>query len=137
MTGKKRGLGAPHSGPGAGLFKGGNSPATLVGRLAQALEQNPDYVSLADAARILKRGKSTVWEFHSDIESITVDGIRLYKREAVEKRARQRAKVTGSRITVTGIEVERLRRICEVYYRTQYDIAQPELKRLAKRIARL
>lgn len=110
---------------------------SLRARMARALEENPDYVTLGEAARILKRGKNTVYEFHSDLPGMTVYGIRLYLREAVVKRARERNRVFGSRIVVTGINVERLRKICEVYYRTQYDIAPSELKLLAKQIARV
>lgn len=105
--------------------------------MAQATIENPDYVTIGDAARILKRSRSTIWEFHNDIESITVYGVRLYRRDALISYMRTKGAAVGSRIVVTGIEVERLRRICEVYYRQNYDIAEPAMKRLAKRIARL
>lgn len=113
------------------------SPGTIKARMAQATIENPDYVTLGDAARILKRSRSTVWEFHNDLESITVYGVKLYKRDALVAYMRAKSTAAGSVIRVTGIEVERLRRICEVYYRQNYDIAEPAMKRLAKRIARL
>lgn len=113
------------------------TPGTVLERMARALEENPGYVSLGQAAKILKRSKGTVYEYHSDLPGKVVYGVRLYERTAVEKRARDRSRVIGSRIVVTGINVERLRKICEVYYRTQFDIAPIELKRLAKSIARV
>lgn len=113
------------------------TPATIKTRTLIALIENPDYCSIAEAATILRRSKSSVREYYRDIEHIMVYGIRLYKREAVHAKRKHLGKVDGSRVIVKGDELVRLRRICEVYYRQNYDIAEPAMKRLAKRIARL
>lgn len=73
------------------------------------------------------------------IKHIEVDGMTLYDRRSAMQCASVYSKVPAriGRLGVVGINVERLQRICEVYYRTQYDVAPPELLKLAKRLAGL
>jgi len=113
------------------------TPATIKLRTLVALIENPDYCSIAEVATILRRSKTAVRTFYKDIEHIKVYGIRLYNRDAVYARRKELGKADGSRVIIKGIEIVRLRHICEVYYRQNYDIAETALKRLAKRIARL
>ena len=114
------------------------SPATLVNRLKLALAENPDYVSVTEAALILRISKTTLYQCYRDLPTIVRHGVHLYSRAVVEERAKTRTrKQYGSRLIITGIKVERLQRICEYYYRTQYDSGPPELLALARKIAQL
>src|SRR5262245_11990007 len=97
-----------------------------VGNIVQLrerlLEDYPDYCTIADVARTLKVDKTTVRRYHEQhIESIQVENITLYKKEAVARYAKRRYGAPGraSRLSITGIDVQRMQQICETYYRTQ------------------
>lgn len=110
----------------------------LTALRVKLLEENPDYCTLVDVARMLGLSRSAVQRYHNEhLETKTEQGIRLYKRDSVRRYAAKRKRMTPSVIAVKGIDVERLRKVCEVYYRTQYDIAPRHLLKLAKRIAQL
>lgn len=73
------------------------------------------------------------------IKHIEVDGMLLFERQSAMQCAAVYSKnhARVGRMGVVGVNVQRLQRICEVYYRTQYDVAPPELLRLAKKLAGL
>lgn len=113
------------------------SRQSLPVRLARVLGDHPDHVSVGGAAEILKLAKSSVTRYHAELLDKTVEGIGLYRRSTLEAYARRRGKRLGSSLLFTGIDIERIQRICEFYYRTQLDSAPPELKALAKKVAKL
>jgi hypothetical protein len=89
------------------------------------------------AAKIMGVAKTTIYNHYGRYIDKVVDGYQLYRRDVLEAKQASRKRLHGSRLTITGVNVERVRRICEAYYRTQFDVAPPELKALAKRIAML
>lgn len=102
----------------------------------------PNRVSMADAARILQIRPSGIRHHLSrlgDVEWVSIGGrtFRTFDRQKVIQYSKQRQRIRISRCAFQGIEVERLERICETYYRQNLDIASPELLALAKRIAKL
>ena len=113
----------------------GSAPANVSLTMQRLALTHPDYITVGAAAKILDVARSTVYE--SDIPRETVDGVRLFKRSDVEAKRRTMTRNQPTRLTVKGIDVERLRQICETFYRTQKDVAELHLLALAKRIARL
>lgn len=112
--------------------------STPVARRLKLLQEYPDYCSAIDVARMLGITPSGTKRHKQYIKHIEVEGMTLYHRASATHYASTFTKAnTISRMCVTGIEVERLQKICEVYYRTQYDAATPELLALAKRLAKL
>lgn len=103
------------------------------------LARYPDYCTVADVARMHGCDKRNVRHFDARIKHIVVNGMRLYDRQSAMLHASVYSKDPGlvGRLGVVGTDVQRLQRICEHYYRCQYDCAPPELLKLAKRIARL
>jgi hypothetical protein len=88
-------------------------------------------------AKALGCTKANVRHRAKGIKHVVIDGMTLYDRASVTRCASLYSKDFSrvNRMGVVGINVERLQRICEVYYRTQYDAAPPELLKLAKRLA--
>lgn len=107
----------------------------------ELLTRHPDHVTLKEAASLLGITRRAVELYHRDsLGTPLVDmGITLYPRDAVIRYAqnRRRRNSRHTAMTFRGIEVERLQRICENYYRRNLDVGDPELVRLAKRVAKL
>lgn len=112
------------------------SPAQLRQKL---LAEHPEYCTTADVARMLGCDKRNVRHYAKHIPTKTVEGMLLFHRGTAIRFASVHTRELDKigRLGVTGADVERLRKICEVYYRTQYDIARPEHLKLAKRLAQL
>ena len=112
---------------------------SIATRRLRLLREYPEYCTASDVARALKITRGGVRHHASKIKHIEVDGMTLYHRAALGSYVATFVKNNDavSRRIVRGIDVERLQRICECYYRTQYDTADPELLRLAKRLADL
>ena len=82
--------------------------------------------------------RAAVYQSHVDrLTTIEVEGIRLYLRSSVIEHTKTLRRMHPSRLVFSGIDVERIRKICETYYKTQYDIAPPYLLALAKKVGRL
>lgn len=111
---------------------GHNEHQELVDGWAKAQAKVEKAQKELDAARAIRR-------FHDkNLRTKRVDGIVLYYTDEVKKYSKKRLRNGQvSRLVFTGIEVERLEKICEVYYQTQYDIGQKQLLTLAKRVAKL
>lgn len=111
---------------------------SLAFKRHRLLREYPDYCTASDVARVLDISPSAVRHHEKRLKTIIVEDWLLFDRQSVALYAATFNKSrTGSRFTVKGIDVERLQRICEVYYRTQYDSADKHLLELAKRIAKL
>lgn len=110
----------------------------LITRLALALEENPGYVSVKDAASVLRISTQAFQRYHENrVECVISHGVKLYELASVKAYAQSRKPAPGSRMTFTGVSCERIQRICETYYRTQFDAAPSHLLALAKKVARL
>lgn len=103
------------------------------------LAQYPEYCTVTDVARMLACNKRNVRHYLARIKHIEVDGMLLFDRRAAMQVASVYTKNPNaiSRMGVTGVDVERLQKICEHYYRCQYDAAPRPLLKLAKRLAGL
>ena len=113
-----------------------SSDAALIPlRMAALALRFPDCVTVGAAANIAKTSRQTI--YNSDIPFTIEEGLRLYKISDVQSFARNHIRREPSKLCFKGIEVERLRKICEQYYRMQLDIAEPHLLALAKRTAKL
>lgn len=101
------------------------------------LKQHPDCCTVVDVARMLGCSRRNVRHYHDKIKHQTIDGMTLYNRQSAMQVAAvySRNPNAVNRLGVVGRNVERLQRICEVYYRTQYDVAPPDMLKLAKRLA--
>lgn len=114
-------------------------PLSPANRRLALLKLYPDYCTVADVARMHGCDKRNVRHFVGRIKNIVVDGMMLFERRSAVQHASVYAKDPGlvGRLGVVGNDVQRLQRICEHYYRCQFDAGPPELVKLAKRIARL
>lgn len=111
---------------------------SLANKRLRLLREYPEYCTSTDVARVLDISSAAIRHHVKHLKTITVEGWLLFHRQSVSLYAATFNKSnTGSRLSVRGIEVERLQKICEVYYRTQYDSADKHLLELAKRIAKL
>jgi len=108
-------------------------------RRLDLLARYPGYCTVADVARMHGCGRANIRHFKDRIRHIEVEGMTLYERASAMHHASIYSKNPGliGRVGVVGIDVHRLQRICEHYYRCQLDAAPPELLKLAKRLARL
>jgi hypothetical protein len=113
-----------------------SSDAALVPlRMAALALRFPDCVTVGAAANIAKTSRQTI--YNSDIPFTIEEGLRLYKISDVQTYARNHTRREATKLIIKGIDVERVRKICETFYRTQLDTAEHHLLALAKRIARL
>src|SRR5262245_22728449 len=112
---------------------------SAIDKRHRLMSQYPDYCTVTDAATKLGVTKRAVRHHIDSIKTIVVEGWVLYNRKSLgEYAALMKDNSTHiSRFRLTGIDVERIQRICETYYRTQLDKAPPELLNLAKRVAKL
>lgn len=111
---------------------------TIVARRLRLLQKYPDYCTAIDVARMLGITPTGTKRHKHQIKHIEEDGITLYHRASATHYASKFTKSnTVSRLAVTGIDVERLQKICEGYYKTHLDHGAPELVALAKRLAKL
>lgn len=112
---------------------------TLVARKERLTKDYPDYCTVSEVARVLGMTRGGVKAHKRRIKHIEVDGMTLYHRGALAQYASTFAKANGntSRLAVVGLDVERLQKICVVYYRRHYDDSPPDLLALAKRLAKL
>lgn len=95
-------------------------------------------MSVRDAASELRISCQAFQRYHdSRVVSIEAYGVKLYELTSVKAYARTRKPAPGSRMTFSGVSCERIQKICEAYYRTQFDVAPPHLLALAKKVARL
>lgn len=114
-------------------------PEGPTAKRARLLKEYPEYYTVSDAARELRIDKRTVMKIHQkNLKTITVEGWVLYNKISVALYSNSYKRAdTVSRISFGSVECERMRRICETYYRTQLDRAPPELLALAKKVAKL
>lgn len=113
----------------------GESGPAKVGRL---LMMYPDRLSTAQVIQLLGISRRGFRVYHEHrIPYLQIEGIKLFDGAVARAYAKARVRKSKSSITIKGIEVERLQRICEQYYRQNLDFGPPELLAIAKRIARL
>lgn len=107
----------------------------VIRRTARLLEQYPNYVTVGGAAKILNCSRTSI--YHSTLVPRVEEGIRLYLKSEVITYGRTLALRHPTKLQFKGIEVERIMKICEMYYKTQRDVAESHLLSLAKRVAKL
>lgn len=113
------------------------SAATLAQRVKSVQVRFPELCTIAEAANILGVHRSSIKLYYQAEVVRTEEGIALYSRESLAKLRERKSRRNRSRIVLTGIDVERMQKICEVFYRTQLDFAERHLLALAKKVAKL
>lgn len=110
---------------------------SLAQKRDRLLAENPGYCTASTAAKLIGTSRWGVKHHAPKIEHIMVEGIILYHTNSVILYADTVKKATQfpASISVRGANVERLMKICERYYRTEYDAAPKHLLALAKKIA--
>jgi hypothetical protein len=123
----------------AGVLKESGMYETPMQHRLRLLREYPEYCTAIDVGRMLDITPRGVRHHKDRIKHIEIEGITLYHRVAAKAFAHTFIKTdsAASRFMVVGIEVERLQKICETYYRSHYDDGPPELLALAKRVAGL
>lgn len=107
-------------------------------RRVRLLRANPDYITVTDVARMLNLTKAGVLAHTRSIKHIVIEGMTLYHRHSAEAYASTFVKrESTTRIGFRGADVERIREICEGYYRSYYDSGSPDVLKLAKKVAGL
>jgi hypothetical protein len=148
------GYDAPHKGdikaPGEGLAQPlpDVTPRAWPAIRERLAELYPDWITVSEVARILGVTIRSVVRTHQPrlrhVLITELDGrplttptyIYLASEVKTYNRTRKRA-LQGTTMTLRGIKIERLQKICERYYRQNLDIGAPELLALAKEIAKL
>jgi predicted transcriptional regulator len=112
---------------------------TLPAKVARLKDTYPDRYTLVDIANALGISKGAVVKYHQHrIPYLQVEGVKLFDAKVVKAYALSRRRTNAkSRVIFSGVEVERIQRICEKYYRQNLDIAPQELLQLARRVAKI
>lgn len=112
---------------------------TLAKKRDRLLAAHPGYCTVTTVAKMIGTSRWGVRRHTPKIKHILVEEMILYDIQSALEFSRQH-KAEAKFISVVafkGVDAERIKKICEKYYRTQYDTAPKHLLALAKKTAGL